>query len=138
MALRKSLQGGRMFFLASLHCIAVLFVHTEDKMPHLHNRQYDKQLKSKVRQLEHHAATLSAPLLLPIVEEVGYESPADTDKAFLCDYFLAWQLESMHVSDFLQRFCLNLQIFMTCKYFPLQEWRKQLKLVDLLVLRHLS
>lgn len=58
---------------------------------HLHYGQYHKQLKSKVRQLKHHAAALSSPLLLPIIQEIRDESPADADKALLRDYFLTCQ-----------------------------------------------
>ena len=61
---------------------------------YLNNGQDHKQLKREMRQLKHHAAALRSPLLLPVVQKVWDESPADTDEALLCDYLLPCRIAS--------------------------------------------
>ena len=50
---------------------------------HLNAREHHQELDCKVGQLKHHAAALSAPLLLPVVQPVGDEAPADADEGLL-------------------------------------------------------
>lgn len=58
---------------------------------HLDAWQHEKELHSKVGELKHHGAALGAPLLLPVVEPVGDEAPADADERLLGHHLLAWQ-----------------------------------------------
>lgn len=56
---------------------------TESATPRL-TWQYDEQLNCKLWQLKGHTAALSTPLLLPDVEPVGDQAPADADHALTC------------------------------------------------------
>lgn len=57
-------------------------------LPYLNTREYDEQLHGKVWQLEHDAAAFSTPLLLPAVEPVGNQAPAEADKTLLSHHLL--------------------------------------------------
>ena len=57
-------------------------------MMYLDTGEHHQELDGKVRELKHHAAALCAPLLLPIVQPVGYEAPAHTYEGLLCDDLL--------------------------------------------------
>eukprot|EP00955_Chlamydomonas_euryale_P055815 356225-Chlamydomonas_euryale.AAC.13 len=56
---------------------------------HLHAWKDDEQLDSKVWQLKHHATALSAPLLLPVVQPVWNQAPADADERLFGDDLFA-------------------------------------------------
>lgn len=51
--------------------------------------EYDEQLHCKLWQLKGHAATFSTPLLLPHVQPVWDEPPADANHALTCHDLLA-------------------------------------------------
>ena len=55
---------------------------------YLDTRKHNQELDCKVGQLKHHAAALCAPLLLPVVQPVRYESPTHADERLLCHNFL--------------------------------------------------
>ena len=56
---------------------------------YLNTREDNKQLQGKVWKLKHNATALSAPLLLPAVQPVGDEAPAEADQALLGHYLFA-------------------------------------------------
>lgn len=48
-------------------------------MMYLDTGKDHQEFQSEVRQLKHDAAALSAPLLLPAVQPVGNQAPAEAD-----------------------------------------------------------
>ena len=54
----------------------------------LNTGQDDEQLDRKMGQLEHHRAAFGPPGLLPVVQPVGDQAPADGDERFLGDNLL--------------------------------------------------
>ena len=57
-------------------------------LPYLNTREYNQQFHGKVWQLKHDAAAFSTPLLLPAVEPVGDQAPAEADKTLLSHHLL--------------------------------------------------
>lgn len=58
-----------------------------------------------MRKLEHHAAALSSPLLLPIIQKIGNQTPAHAYETLFGYYFLAYR----HCQTVLSLPCLCLQ-----------------------------
>jgi hypothetical protein len=68
----------------------VLSAHLHARAQDLYTWQYDDELNCKLWQLKRHAAALRAPLLLPGVEPVRDEAPADADEALTGDNLLTY------------------------------------------------
>ena len=68
---------------------------------HLNAGEDQEQLQRKMGQLEHHASTLCTPALLPVVQAVRDEPPADADERVLGHHLLACIVSPLSKEDYL-------------------------------------